>query len=217
MTVSSNYFLSILGAFCLLFVTNRLNAQTLPTLADTLRGALRSERLCFDVTHYDLDIELFPEKKTISGVVTMKYIGRLQSDTIQIDLARTMRLSNIEQNGKALGFRRVEDAIFIGLNEPTCFGESGTLIITYNGAPEAALNPPWDGGFTWTTDSLNRTWAGVSCEGIGASIWWPNKDHLSDEPDSVSISLTVPDPLRAIANGQFKGVDLRPDPPSPKQ
>ncbi|MFK8057390.1 MAG: M1 family metallopeptidase [Saprospiraceae bacterium] len=189
---------------CALLTATVCQAQHL-TFADTLRGALRPERQCFDVTFYDLDIELFPEKKSIAGTVSMHYIGQLASDTIQVDLARTMQLSMVTQQGKVLGFRRVEDAVFIGLDQPTCFGESGNLVMTYEGEPEAAENPPWDGGFTWKTDSLGRVWAGVSCEGIGASIWWPNKDHLSDEPDSVNVSLTVPDPLRAISNGQFRG------------
>jgi len=191
--------------FCVVSSASVCLAQPSATYADTLRGGLRPERLCFDVTHYDLDIELFPAKKSIAGTVTMDYLGKLASDTIQIDLARTMTLTKVTQAGKALGFRRVEDAVFIGLDQATRFGESSSIVMTYAGEPAAAKNPPWDGGFTWRTDSLDRVWAGVSCEGIGASIWWPNKDHLSDEPDSVSISLTVPDPLRAIANGQFRG------------
>jgi len=189
----------------LLFSSYACQGQSNFTYADTIRGALRPERQCFDVTFYALDLELFPEKKSISGAVTMIYTGQLASDTLQIDLARTMKLNMVTQGGKALGFRRVEDAVFIGLDHATRFGVSDTLVMQYEGEPEAAQNPPWDGGFTWKTDSLDRVWAGVSCEGIGASIWWPNKDHLSDEPDSVHVSLTVPDPLRAISNGQFRG------------
>lgn len=190
--------------FLVLFV-NICDAQHTFTSADTLRGGLRPERLCFDVKHYDLEVEFFPSQKAIEGKVTMTYTGQLASDTLQVDLARTMKLTTVSQEGKPLGYRRVEDAVFIGLEKPTRFGESGKITMTYEGKPQAAQNPPWDGGFTWSTDSLDRVWAGVSCEGIGASIWWPNKDHLSDEPDSVHVSLIVPDPLRAIANGQFRG------------
>jgi len=198
------HFFLLLEVIFLAVNVAKVNAQA-PTLADTLRGALRPERQCFNVTHYDLDIEFFPSQKKIAGVITMDFVGMFSSDTIQIDLARSMKLISIEQNGMVLKFRRQEDAVFVGLDQPTGFGESGTLIMKYSGKPEAARNPPWDGGFTWTTDSLDRVWAGVSCEGIGASIWWPNKDHLSDEPDSILIALTVPDPLRAVANGQFRG------------
>ena len=195
---------TVSGIFVLLS-TLACQGQDLSTYADTLRGMLSPERLCYDVTHYKLDVELFPSQKAIEGKVTMSYDGKLASDTIQVDLARTMNLTSVTQDGKALGFRRVEDAVFIGLEQPTRFGESGKLIMYYAGKPEAAKNPPWDGGFTWSTDSLGRTWASVSCEGIGASIWWPNKDHLSDEPDSVSTSFIAPDPLRIISNGQYRG------------
>ncbi len=201
---------AVLGIVALL-TSVACQGQDLPTHADTLRGMLSHERLCYDVTHYNLDVELFPNEQAIQGTVTMRYVGELASDTIQVDLARTMILASVTQDGKALGFRREEDAVFIGLDQPTRFGESGELIMSYAGKPEAAKNPPWDGGFTWTTDSLDRTWAGVSCEGIGASIWWPNKDHLSDEPDSVSTSFTVPDPLRIISNGQYRGAERLPN------
>ena len=195
---------TLLGVSLILSVV-ACQGQVHPNNADTLRGMLRPERQCFDVKHYALEIELFPSSQSVEGKVTMRYIGQLASDTLQIDLAQSMKLSSVTQEGKVLGFRRVDDAVFVGLAQPTRFGESGELVMTYSGQPEAAKNPPWDGGFTWAKDSLGRTWAGVSCEGIGASIWWPNKDHLSDEPDSVSTSFTVPDPLRIISNGQFRG------------
>ncbi len=201
---------TILGVLVLLSAM-ACQGQDLYTNSDTLRGMLSPVRQCFDVTHYDVEVELFPKTQSIEGKVTMSYVGQLASDTIQIDLAKTMKMSSVTQEGKVLGFRRVENAVFIGLLRPTRFGENGKVVMSYSGKPEAAKNPPWDGGFTWTTDSLGRTWAGVSCEGIGASIWWPNKDHLSDEPDSVSTSFTVPDPLRIISNGQYRGSKRMPN------
>jgi aminopeptidase N len=64
-------------------------------------------------------------------------------------------------------------------------------------------NPPWSGGFVWEKDSLGRNWIGVACEGTGASLWWPNKDHLSDEPDSMHITIRGPESLQAVSNGSL--------------
>ena len=52
----------------------------------------------------------------------------------------------------------------------------------------------------------------VSCEGTGASLWFPNKDHLSDEPDSVRISCAVPKGLTCVSNGNLRSTkELKPD------
>jgi aminopeptidase N len=78
------------------------------------------------------------------------------------------------------------------------------MTIHYGGSPVVAKNAPWDGGFVWALDQKNRYWVGVACEGDGASLWWPNKDHLSDEPDSMLISLTVPERMMAVSNGNLR-------------
>ncbi|MBC7921857.1 MAG: M1 family metallopeptidase, partial [Ferruginibacter sp.] len=67
-----------------------------------------------------------------------------------------------------------------------------------------AVNPPWDGGFSWKKDSTGKPWVAVSCEGVGASLWWPCKDHPSDEPDSVRIRCQVPSSLTCVANGNLR-------------
>ena len=178
-------------------------AQTSSTFtrADTLRGAMRIERAAYDVVHYDLDLELLPATKGLRGRVQIAYRGVAQSDTIQLDLHPNLQIRELRQGQEALNFRRESSAVFVGLSRATRYGVLDTLTIAYEGTPIEAVRAPWDGGLTWSTDSLGRAWVAVSCEGIGASTWWPNKDHLSDEPDSVRFSMTVPDPLRVVSNG----------------
>ena len=180
-------------------------AQHTFTRADTLRGALRPERTCYDVTHYALDLELHLADSSVSGVVDVTYRQVFTSDTFQLDLAPQLAIREITgPGGDLLGFRREAGAVFIEMPRAKP-GSLQRVRVDYAGKPTAAANPPWDGGFTWSRDSLGRPFIGVSCEGIGASQWWPNKDHLGDEPDSARISVTVPNPLRVIANGQFRG------------
>src|SRR5690606_33111973 len=76
----------------------------------------------------------------------------------------------------------------------------------FKGHPKVAVRAPWDGGWVWTKDSLGRDWVTVACQGLGASVWYPCKDHQSDEPDKgASLSITVPDSLTAIGNGRLIG------------
>ncbi len=203
---------SILLASCLLFALvwtqGTLSAQHSFTMADTLRGSLNEMRRCYDVQHYALDLALEPSDSSISGTVQVAFVGRFASTMLQIDLDSALILQSAVQAGKRLGVIRVGAAIFIELARPTRPGQPDTLLLSYEGRPHVAENPPWDGGLIWKTDSLGRPFYSVSCEGIGASIWWPNKDHLSDEPDSLSFSLRVPNPLRVVSNGQFRAVEM---------
>ena len=202
--------LSLAIATLLLPLTACAQNDTAPTRADTLRGALRPERTAFDVVHYALEVELLPASETLRGEVAVAYRGVEPADTIQLDLAPQLEITSLTQGGREVGFRREHGAVFIGLTSPTQPGRLDTVVVGYAGRPVAAVNPPWDGGLSWSRDTLGRPWIGVSCEGLGASAWWPNKDHLSDEPDSAAVAVIVPEPLEAIANGQPRGVEALP-------
>ena len=173
------------------------------TRTDTLRGMLRPERSCYDVTYYDLNIRVDIKAKKIAGYVDIAYKAVEDFQTLQIDLYENMTLSRIEFKGERLQFRREHDAVFVDF-PPQQKGSAGTFRVYYEGAPREARNPPWDGGFVWSKDRLGNAWVGVACEGDGASLWWPNKDHLSDEPDSMSIRVSVPAGLMCVANGNLR-------------
>ena len=177
------------------------------TRADSLRGGLRAARSAYDVVHYTVDVELLPDSTSLQGVVTVAYRGLAPADTIQLDLASQLAITSLRQRGRELDYRRDGGAVFVALASPVAPGVPDTITVGYAGRPRVAVNAPWDGGISWSTDSLGRPWIGVSCEGLGASAWWPNKDHLGDEPDSAAVAITVPQPLEVIANGQFRGVD----------
>jgi aminopeptidase N len=170
--------------------------------ADTLRGMLRPERTCYDVTYYRLDIQVDPGKRFVRGAVDIHFRAMSDFEWLQIDLFKNMEIESIYYEGKALDFFREHDAVFIRFPQVKADRES-SFRVRYRGQPREAPDPPWEGGFVWSKDRLGRPWVGVACQGAGASLWWPNKDHLSDEPDSMDIILTVPDSLMGIANGQL--------------
>ena len=171
--------------------------------ADTLRGMLRPERTCYDVHFYELDLKVDLEEKFIEGFVDIHYKVVEDFQRLQIDLYNNMEIKKIKFGRKELDFERTFNAVFIDFPKQKA-GQNGKFRVYYEGNPQKANNPPWDGGWSWAVDAYKRPWAAVSCEGDGASLWWPNKDHLSDEPDSVAINLTVKDPLIAVANGNLR-------------
>ncbi len=206
--------LSLLCAFggTLSAQNSRNNATPVFTRTDTLRGMLRPERTCYDVRWYDLDVRVDPERKFISGSNTIRFTAMEASSRLQVDLFANMTLeSAVLDGGRPLHFTREFNAVFIALNEPLRPGTTYNLVLKYSGKPQEAKNPPWDGGMIWTKDSSGNPWVAVACEGTGASLWWPNKDHLSDEPDSMSIRVTVPPGLEDISNGRLRGVTTLPD------
>lgn len=174
------------------------------TRSDTLRGSLRPERTSFDVTFYGLHLDIAVARQELSGYVDIDYQVVAPTRRLQLDLYENMEIDGVESGGKQLDFNRQGNAFFVTLPSRQEPGERHRLTVRYHGRPQVADNAPWDGGFVWSRDERDRPWIGVACEGVGASLWWPNKDHLSDEPDSVLISVTVPAELTVVANGNLR-------------
>ena len=180
-----------------------LFSQKAFTYNDSLRGSINEWRL-YDVRYYNLSLEFFPSKKMIAGTLKMDFTAVENQSKIQIDLFQQMKINAITLNNKNVKFKRSENATFVeaSINK----GSKYSMTVEYEGKPIQAKNAPWDGGFVWKEDIEGNTWAGVACEGIGASLWWPNKDHLSDEPDSMEMHFTVPSDLVAVSNGNLTGI-----------
>ena len=190
-------------AFLLILMVEPMSAQH--TKADTLRGSITPERAWWDLTHYHLEIEVNPSDSTLGGTNTISYKVIEQNDVLQIDLQAPLQIQDIEQNGQRLDFTRYESAYFIQLKEAQLPGTVQRITVHYNGKPHVAIRAPWDGGISWKYDANGRPFVASSCQGIGASIWWPCKDHMYDEPDSMLISVTTPSDLMNISNGQMIG------------
>ena len=171
--------------------------------ADKLRGTLTKYRSCYDVRHYALNLSIDPATKSIEGYVDIIAEAVADFDTLQIDLYKNMKITSIEYKGRPLEYKRKHHAVFVGAGEVKK-GDTFTIRVNYGGKPVVAPKPPWDGGFVWKKDKNDKPWIGVACEGDGASMWWPCKDHLSDEPDSTAINITVPSGLMCVANGRLR-------------
>jgi aminopeptidase N len=180
------------------------------TRADTLRGALRPERTCFNVNFYDLKVRIIPAGKKIKATNSIYFEIIQPARRIQLDLFENLNITAITWKDRQLKWQREYNAIFIDFPEDLVPGEHHMIQVEYQGKPLKAPNPPWDGGFVWTKDKDKNLWLGVACEQLGASSWWPTKDHLSDKPDSMQITLEVPSDYMAVSNGDLKSMQTLP-------
>ncbi len=175
------------------------------TSRDSAKGYLDRYRSCYDVTSYDLDINLDPVRKRLAGSVLIRFMAVDTSGVIRFDLYRNLNINDVSIDGVPLTFRRDGIAVFVVLPSLLEPGKNYSLKVEYEGSPRKAVKPPWKGGFVWKKDKEGHPWIGVTCESEGSSIWFPCKDHLSDEPDSVRLKITVPEGLKVVSNGLQTG------------
>ncbi|MFB3387910.1 M1 family metallopeptidase [Flavobacterium sp. LAR06] len=182
--------------------------QTLniPTKQDTLNGSITPERIWWDIQHYDLSIKPDYVNKTITGKNVIEYnvTNKKHSDLMQIDLVSPLKIDSIFQKDKKVDFTQNQNIWYLKLSKNQA-SKKNKITIYYSGKPTESIKPPWDGGLVWAKDSLNRPWISVACQYKGASLWYPCKNTMYDEPDhGASIAVTAPDTLIAISNGRLK-------------
>ena len=182
------------------------------TRQDTLRGSITPERAWWDLNYYHLEIAVNPKTRFIKGKNTIHYTILTSYQTLQIDLQSPMKLTKAIQDGEELDVLLEGNAHFIKLKKAqNRIGSIEVIEIFYEGQPREAINAPWDGGISWKKDSNGIDFIASSCQGLGASVWWPNKDHMYDEVDSMRISVNVPKHLMNISNGRLQSIEEKGD------
>jgi aminopeptidase N len=174
------------------------------TTKDILAGYLDEDRSGYDVSFYDLNLNLDPAKKKLSGEVAIRFKALRRLKILRFDLYNNLDIDSIIFGDAILGFSRYKRAVFISFPDSLEIGKEYSIIVAYNGTPLRARKPPWRGGMVSKKDKEGNPWVGMTCETEGGSIWFPCKDHLSDEPDSVKLRMTVPAGLQVISNGTME-------------
>ncbi len=179
---------------------------------DSLRGSITKERAWWDLLHYDIEVTLDIENKSISGKNTISYRVIQSGTELQIDLQEPMKIKSIEQAGEALTYRKEFSAYFVQLNKTQEPGSIHKLSIAFEGIPVESGNPPWDGGFVWKKDKNQKPFVANANQLLGSSIWLPSKDISYDEPDQgMQISITAPASLVSVSNGRLMNHDINTD------
>ena len=173
------------------------------TVEDSLIGYLSGDRDCYKPYYYELSIDFNIHKKSIEGVAKIHLLATKSFKTLMLNLHPNMQVRSIQYNGEEINYRRKFTGLWLDFKSQIDSGKQIILEIKYGGKPIVAKRPPWEGGFVWKKDKKGRPWIGVACEKVGANIWWPLKDHLSAEPDSMQMTFIVPKALTCVSNGKL--------------
>ena len=177
------------------------------TKADTLRGMLTPLRSSYDINYYHLDVRVDVANKAISGSNVFRFTAVHDIKQLQFDLFENLKIEKILYHSKELPYKREFNAVFLDFPETLKQGTKDEFTVFYSGKPTIAERAPWEGGFSFAQDKQGKPWVGVSCQGFGASSWWPTKDHQSDEVDSMMISISVPEGLMDVSNGRLRSTE----------
>ena len=194
----------------ILIISTNLASQTLHqqhpfTHQDTLRGSLNAERTWWDVTNYNISVQPDYNNKTIKGNNIIGFKVTAPGKTMQLDMQEPMEIIAVSLESLPLTFQREGNVYHVQFPEELKTGSSQKINVSFAGKPREAIRPPWDGGWIWKQDANGNPWMSVACQGLGASVWYPCKDHQSDEPDNgATLSMIVPDSLVAVGNGRLK-------------
>ena len=199
----------VLSVLSLVVAVNVASSQSVPegfSRQDMLRGTVTQERAWWDVKHYALSLQVMPDSKSIRGSNVITFEAVAPGDRMQIDLQPPLDVTRVVHQGEELSFEREGKVFWLTFPGALEVGAEHAVEVFYGGRPRQSTRPPWSGGFSWKKDSRGAPFIATTCQGIGASIWWPNKDHGADEPDrGMDIVATVPAGLVAVANGRLVG------------
>jgi aminopeptidase N len=197
-------FLLVLAAWALAQTPQQQSSSTppVPSRADILRGEYGPWRANNDLLSYDLDIRVDPEKKFISGKNTIRF-KMLKDDTrIQLDLFANLNVDKILLGSTELKYTRELGTVFVDFPGTLKKDSVQSIEFYYSGSPREAGR---FGGFSFRKDPAGRPWITTACQGIGASIWWPNKDQQRDEVENMRLRVAVPSALTNVSNGRLEG------------
>ncbi|MGY5352906.1 M1 family metallopeptidase [Wenyingzhuangia sp. IMCC45533] len=181
-------------------------SQQLFTKQDSIRGSITPERNWWDVKKYNLAIDVYPEKQAISGKNSISYQVLKPDNKLQFELQEPLVVDSVIQNNIKLNYQKTGMSYFVALEKKQIADSIENIHIYYHGKPKEATNPPWDGGITWSKDLFKKPFIASANQAIGASVWWPCKDHPADEADEVEITVTAPDPLISVSNGRCTNI-----------
>lgn len=167
----------------------------------TSGGVINPLQANMDIRHYTLELDVDIENQAISGHCEAKIILAENTNTILFDLVHVFNVTKVTVNAKPVTFEQKDDKIFISSEQGFNAGNQ-VVDIVYNGNPPVAVRPPWNGGFTWTKDVDGNDWVAINIQAEGGKMYFPCKDHPSDEPnEGVDMFITVPSNLVVAGPG----------------
>jgi aminopeptidase N len=172
----------------------------------TSGGKIKPIQANMDIRHYTIALNVDVSQKSIDGYTIIDFDLLQPSNKLLFDLLDSFNVKYVFVNGKKSSFDYHNNSIAIDLPAPLPAGKVSVKVV-YDGKPHVAIRPPWDDGFIWATDSSGNPWIAITAESVGCKLYFPGKDHPSDEPDEgVDMIITVPKGLVVAGPGLLENV-----------
>lgn len=166
----------------------------------TSGGKLKPEQAIMDIRHYTIALKVNIPDKSIDGYTDVDLVLSQATPVLLFDLLDSFHIHSVLVDGHAMPY--VYGQNLVRITGSTFAAGRHTVRVVYDGRPHVAVHPPWDDGFTWTTDSTGHPWVAITAEGTGGKLYFPCKDHPSDEPnEGVDMFITVPSNLVVAGPG----------------
>ncbi len=192
-----------------LFSQNDDNINSRDILYLTSGGKLIPQQAIMDIRHYTIALEVDMINHSINGATEVSLNLSKKTDTLLLDLIHLYTVTKVKVNNKPASFYQHDDKIFI-TNAPGFEVGNQKVLVEYNGIPPVAIKPPWDGGFTWAKDKNGNDWMSINIQGEGGKMYYPCKDHPSDEPnEGADLEITIPSNLMVAGPGLLMGVTTK--------
>jgi aminopeptidase N len=172
----------------------------------TLTTAQEWQASKFDVTFYDLQLQLTNQNTSVSGTAFIHGIITQSLDSLILELFPSHTITDLKLNGINSTYHRNTSVLTIPNN--LSVGSTFVLEIQYNGIPPTPNTNPFGGsGVSCSTvSSINdKVTFTVSCPFL-AHEWFPCKQLLKDKADSCAVTLTVPSNCIGTSNGMLEQV-----------
>ena len=204
--VNENFCLKAILASCFLWLSGCVSVAPLDPVIGEMGQPQSELAQKSDVQRYELELEIFPDSKSIAGVGRAQFLILENTDKLELKLDSRFEISHVRVAEQPAEFKRVEGVITITLDSSKRKGELIEVSIYYSGKPHEALNAPWEGGFVWSETKEGLPWIATAVHGEGCDLFWPCKDYFGDRANEMVINLTVPNELTAVTNGVLSSV-----------
>lgn len=188
------------------FIGYRLNMKGFKHFSKTERiaGDNSNPARDYKVNRYDWALELFPDKKRISGKMDITFTNKSAQNVFLFDLQKRMKIVSYTCSEGNPQIERKHDFLYLKFDENVPIKTRLKLSITYEGKP---ANVGGEGPIQWKKDKEGRLWISSQTEGIGPQFIMPCNALLRAESDSSTITVTVPSDLKVVSNGHLIGVE----------
>ncbi len=195
----------------LFFLPANTTAQNTEAVRISSGGKLKPLQAIMDIRHYTLALDIDIANESISGYTEIDLVLLQPTDTILLDLTHFYTIKKITVYKTEQKFNHQANLVYI-INAAGFTSGRQKIKIDYSGKPPVAINPPWEGGFSWKKDSNGNPWVIINCQFEGGKIYFPCKDHPSDEPnEGVDLMITVPKGLVVLGPGLLQGINAKKD------